>query len=227
MAQTTKAKWLRSKNLPEMLSWVSVTHTSSRKLQLFVCACCRSIYDILRVMVLREAIDNAEKYADGQISEDDFRDFVIANSQFANVEFLARQSHNEAVRNLMSEVASYDGFSQAKTIRCIGNILKLRKTESKAHPGLIREIFSNPFPPYSTINPDWLIWNGSVVVSLALAAYDQRLLPSGQLDPARLAILADALEEAGCTDARILGHLRSAGPHVRGCWVLDLILGKS
>jgi hypothetical protein len=65
------------------------------------------------------------------------------------------------------------------------------------------------------------------VVALAQAAYDQRELPAGHLDRARLAILADALEEAGCTDQTILGHLRGPGPHVRGCWAVDLILGKS
>ena len=61
---------------------------------------------------------------------------------------------------------------------------------------------------------------------LARPAYEDRLLPSGHLDPVRLAVLADALEEAGCTDESILTHLRSAGPHVRGCWALDLVLGK-
>lgn len=55
---------------------------------------------------------------------------------------------------------------------------------------------------------------------------DERELPSGHFDAGRLAILADALEEAGCTDADILSHCRSPGPHVRGCWVVDLILGK-
>jgi hypothetical protein len=61
---------------------------------------------------------------------------------------------------------------------------------------------------------------------LAQAAYEDRHLPAGTLDDTRLLILADALEEAGCSDAAILGHLRGPGPHVRGCWVLDLILGK-
>ena len=60
-----------------------------------------------------------------------------------------------------------------------------------------------------------------------LLAYDERLMPSGELDLGRLAVLSDALEEAGCTSAEILTHLRSPGPHVRGCWALDLILGKS
>lgn len=48
----------------------------------------------------------------------------------------------------------------------------------------------------------------------------------GTLDPARLAVLSDALEEAGCAEAALLTHLRSPGPHVRGCWALDLVLGR-
>jgi hypothetical protein len=77
-----------------------------------------------------------------------------------------------------------------------------------------------------TINPDWLRWNGGVVEHLARAAYEERALASGELDRQRLGILADALEDAGCTDADTLNHLRSPGPHVRGCWVVDLLLGK-
>jgi hypothetical protein len=64
------------------------------------------------------------------------------------------------------------------------------------------------------------------VLSLALAAYTDRNLPSGELDHARLAVLADALEEAGCSEQSLRDHLRSPGPHVRGCWALDLLLGK-
>jgi hypothetical protein len=61
---------------------------------------------------------------------------------------------------------------------------------------------------------------------LAEAAYEERSLPEGTLDAARLAILADALEDAGCTDTDILGHLREPGPHVRGCWAVDRVLAK-
>jgi hypothetical protein len=64
-------------------------------------------------------------------------------------------------------------------------------------------------------------------VALAQAAYDERVLPAGTLDTARLAVLADALEDAGCADADLLGHLRGPGPHVRGCWAVDLLLGKA
>jgi hypothetical protein len=52
-------------------------------------------------------------------------------------------------------------------------------------------------------------------------------LPEGHLDPARRGLLAGALEDAGCTDAELLGHLRGPGLHVRGCWALDLVLGKN
>jgi hypothetical protein len=61
---------------------------------------------------------------------------------------------------------------------------------------------------------------------MAQTAYDERILPAGTLDPDRLAVLADALEDAGCDNADILSHLRGPGPHVRGCWVVDLLLGK-
>ncbi len=55
----------------------------------------------------------------------------------------------------------------------------------------------------------------------------RRPFPSGLLGVARLPVLADALEDAGCADAELLGHLRGPGPHVRGCWAVDMIPGKS
>jgi pSer/pThr/pTyr-binding forkhead associated (FHA) protein len=69
-------------------------------------------------------------------------------------------------------------------------------------------------------------WRTPTVLSLALASYEERPLPLSHLDPARLAVLSDALEEAGCTERAILEHLRSPGPHVRACWALGLILGE-
>src|SRR5262249_22761922 len=88
---------------------------------------------------------------------------------------------------------------------------------------LIRCIFGNPFRPTLLKRA----WQTPTATALAQAAYDERALPSGHLAPARLVVLADALEEAGCDSAEVLDHLRSAGPHVRGCWALDLILGRS
>jgi hypothetical protein len=87
---------------------------------------------------------------------------------------------------------------------------------------LLRDIFGNPFR-LVTIKPAWLT---PTVKSLAQVAYEERALPSGHLDLARLMVLADALEEAGCTEQAILDHLRGPGPHVRGCWPVDLLLGR-
>ena len=69
-------------------------------------------------------------------------------------------------------------------------------------------------------------WLTPTVLALALAAYAERQ-PDGTLDPFALAVLADALEDAGCERHGLLRHLHSPGPHVRGCWAVDLILGKS
>jgi hypothetical protein len=90
---------------------------------------------------------------------------------------------------------------------------------------LLRDVVGNPFCPIA-LAPTLLTWNDSTVVRIAEAAYEERHMPAGTLDNGRLAVLADALEEAGCTEPDILGHLRGPGPHVRGCWVVDLLLGK-
>src|SRR5437764_652255 len=73
----------------------------------------------------------------------------------------------------------------------------------------------------------WPLWASMTQdsVSLAHAAYDERILPTGNLDPVRLAILSDSLEDAGCTNATTLAHLHGSGPHIRGCWAVDLVLG--
>ncbi|MBL8795112.1 MAG: hypothetical protein JNM56_14480 [Planctomycetia bacterium] len=87
--------------------------------------------------------------------------------------------------------------------------------EQRRQAGFIREIFGNPFRP-ATIDPTWRTAN---VVSLATAIYNERAFD-------RLPILADALEDAGCTSREILDHCRQPGEHVRGCWCVDLVLGK-
>jgi hypothetical protein len=80
----------------------------------------------------------------------------------------------------------------------------------------LRDIFGNPFRPV-TFNPTWRTEH---VVGLAAKMYDDRAF-------AAMPILADALEEAGCGDADILSHCREPGIHVRGCWVVDLVLDKA
>jgi CheY-like chemotaxis protein len=89
-------------------------------------------------------------------------------------------------------------------------------------PGPLFDLLGNPVRP-APLDP---AWRTADVLALARAAYDERLLPSGELNPVRVAVLADALEEAGCDSAEVLGHLRSPGPHLQGCWAVDLLIGK-
>jgi hypothetical protein len=74
--------------------------------------------------------------------------------------------------------------------------------------------------------PAVLAWNDGTVIRIAQGIYEGRKLPEGTLDKSRLAILADALLDAGCDDDELLAHCRSEDPHVRGCWAIDLILNR-
>ena len=86
-----------------------------------------------------------------------------------------------------------------------------------AQAAVLRCLFGNPFRPFAIgLGP---AWRTPQVIAIAQAIYDDRAFYD-------LPILADALEDAGCTDAAILDHCRSPGPHVRGCWVVDLLTGR-
>jgi hypothetical protein len=84
---------------------------------------------------------------------------------------------------------------------------------------LLQDIFGHLFSS-RTVKSAWLAWESATVRKIAQVVYDER-------DFDRLPILADALEDAGCANTAILDHCRGPGPHVRGCWVIDLLLGKS
>jgi hypothetical protein len=89
--------------------------------------------------------------------------------------------------------------------------------ERAAQAGLLRCIAGSPFGPPPVIDPRVLAWGDGTVRRLAAGIYEDRAFE-------RLGILADALEEAGCVDERLLGHCRERGEHARGCWVVDAVL---
>jgi hypothetical protein len=92
--------------------------------------------------------------------------------------------------------------------------------EQAAQCRLFRCLFGNPFRSLPSVKSAWLAWNDGTIPKLAQAIYEKRRFGD-------LPILADALEEAGCDNIDILTHCRQPGEHVRGCWVVDLLLGKS
>jgi hypothetical protein len=87
-----------------------------------------------------------------------------------------------------------------------------------AQADLLRELF-NPFGPRAA-KSEWLKGNDWAALELAQVIYEERAFD-------RLPILGDALEDAGCAEERVLEHCRAPGPHQRGCWVVDLVLGKA
>jgi hypothetical protein len=226
----TEPEWNACTDPRKMLEFLR-GRASDRKLRLFGCACCRHIWDLLTDRRSREAVEVAEGYADGQAFDADLD--AAYDAAFAVVpapggspapEWVANSSapfaaawvaHPNPNGDFPLDVARY--AAAALHAQC-----RPETPEEADQCRLLRDLFGNPFRPVS-LAPAWMT---PTVLDLAQAAYDNRLLPSGLLDNSRLAVLADALEEAGCTDPDMLGHLRGPGTHVRGCWVIDLLLGK-
>ena len=215
-----EATWLAGTNPGPMLEYLR-GKASDRQLRLFACANSRAVRGTEHLGP-GAAVAAAERYADGLASDQD----------------LASERRGTPFPDNYSEwvvgPSAYDGAWQA--VDYLASALDLMKIDPDAwrHCPIplddfvkrsvlfLRDIFGNPFRPV-TLSPAWLT---PQVVALAQAAYEQRERPAGTLDPARLSVLADALEEAGCADAELLGHLRGPGPHARGCRAVDLLLGK-
>jgi hypothetical protein len=229
---------------------------SSRKQRLFAATCCRRAWHQLAAEGLRQTLLEIERLADeaaGQQPEAAQRKqwasarqpalaWLRAGGCFASAGLLTAYYAVIGAASATSRVAAKEASKfAARTLGIAargsagrtgdawrsGRGAPTHAAERQAQAAALRDIFGNPFRHPPAIDPAWLAWQGGTVAQLAQAAYTERTLPEGTLDPTRLALVADALEDAGCTDAELLGHLRGPGPHVRGCWALDLVLGKS
>jgi hypothetical protein len=198
----TEDEWLACTDPAKMVEFLRNTATE-RKLRLFVCACCRTFWSFLTDLRSREAVEAAERYADGLIKRQELR---RAAGHASNVHLSPRA-------RLALCAASLPSRDIERAAYLVADDVGLR---------LLRDLLGNPFRRVANERR----WLTATVVAIASAAYDERAQPSGQLDRTRLAILADALEDAGCQDHVILGHLRADGTHMRGCYVLDALLGK-
>jgi hypothetical protein len=217
-----------------------------RKLRLFACACLRGIWPLLRKTASRRAVEVAEQFADGLAGEHELAEaYRAARSALANESSeLGKSPYWQSAEAAVHVAArAFDGGDHPSVAHAAVSAAtawaldragprqgadysrrfpRQKQARQAAHADWLRDVFGNPFRPV-TADPGWRTPD---VLALAKAAYDERTLPAGTPEPARLAVLADALEEAGCACAELLGHLRSRGPHVRGCWALDLLLGK-
>jgi hypothetical protein len=235
----TEQQWLTASDPKEMLSFTR-TNATGRKLRLFAAASCRVFWECLNLDAIRTTIQTIELYADDQAG-----DLELARTRSAahNAAWRARwYSQNEDGYSDPAERAYYKervGKASEELLRRLylvafmaGTTQRLRTDDMPLHgtdpvlvqttPVLLREIFGNPFRPV-TVSPSWLT---PAVARLAEAIYEERHMPSGTFDNHRMGVLADALEEAGCDNRDILDHCRAGGEHVRGCWAVDLVLGR-
>ncbi len=246
----TEEKWLASSLPHEMLGHlcdrlrVARVAGGRRRLRLFCAACCRSVWGAPD-QTCRQAVEVSERYADGEARKaelatahegavaahraaDQTATVALAAGGAVPSELLLRERATRAAERALKPRIGVAARSVANTT---ANIRPALAPEGPYGPGagaigqewshqagLLRCIFGNPFRPVA-VDGAWAAWRGGTAARLARAIYDERAF-------GRLPFLADALEEAGCPERAILAHCRGPGPHARGCWVVDLLLGK-
>ena len=217
----TEAEWLGTvltgNTYPEpMLRFLG--KASERKLRLFACACVRRQWSLVE-LIEQQAVAVAERFADGQATGTELKEarFNCRGQGYfssgAAAYKCASPTATQAAR-LAQEWAWRELFRHREKTGDPDS-LRTNTEEGAAQTHLLRDIFGNPFCSVTIDSA----WKTPAVVQLARSLYEERRFED-------VPVLADALEEAGCQDAAVLGHCRGPGPHVRGCWVLDLILSK-
>jgi hypothetical protein len=230
----TEAEWLASADPTPMIRFVEGT-AGDRKRRLYAVACCCHVrqHGLLAEPLYQEALLTAERFADGTATVRELkaaRD-TIEGAHPGRFEPTTRGYAAWALRQALATRNHVAGFwaseacCNALTARARGD----REWNQEVHEAmtaaatdtrrslaaLVRCVHGNPFQPV-TADPGW---RTSSALALSTRMYEAR-------DFTPMPVLADALQEAGCDAAAVLDHCRSGGPHVRGCWVVDLLLGK-
>jgi hypothetical protein len=209
----TEGEFNRCTDPETMLAFLQAGRAGRRrKLWLFACACCRHAW-------LSSggkgrgcpSVDVAERFADGRANQEElWAGFSRADGARVWGDRPGQAAYAYVTGDVDVAVRTATGL--------LGPRPEVQAAGRALYAWLLRDVFGPlPFRPVAP-DPAWLAWRGGTVPRLARAAYDDRAFD-------RLPVLADALEEAGCDDADILGHLRGPGPHARGCWVVDALLG--
>jgi hypothetical protein len=214
----TESEWPTCRDSIAMLR--ELKPSLGRKQELFVAACCRRHWRELTDEIRRH-VRLYERCAEGQLDTEVLYDEWLAfESECAGLYEAStgsRQGQWMALTEIASAAWNHDFESYEPEFP--SEVRAGRQKERGQHAELVRDIFGNPFRPVA-VDPAWLTWNNATVPAMAQHVYENRAFHD-------LPILADALEDAGCADADLLGHCRSPGPHVRGCWAVDLLLGNS
>ena len=217
----TEAQWLACADGPRAMLSQLTRPISGRKLRLLLCGYCRRFGHLLSDPRILRAVEVCERFVDdrratrGELAEVNAASLAACND-------LATLKPFESILALCATLATLESV----TARDVGGVAAIPPGSwevsynawRRVQCDLFRDLFGNPFRPVSA-DPTWLSWNDGALRKLAPTVYDGRAFD-------RLPILADALEDAGCGDTALLTHCRSGGEHVRGCWVVDLLLGK-
>jgi hypothetical protein len=202
------AEWDASTDPAAMIAALSKA-TVERKVRLFACASARCEWRRPDDERLLQVVEVVERFADGEVTFEDL-------SQVLDRAAPAFQDWTPAKAGASWVLAATVRKGPLRFVATVCGVPTAR-IDPAVQARILRDVFGNPFRPVA-FNPAWL---AGPVPDLAEAAYTERIMPSGELGPVRLAVLADALEDNGA-DPAILDHLRGPGPHVRGCWVVDL-----
>jgi hypothetical protein len=230
-----KKMWREGQHTDRMLSLVrNLKPRNLRKVQLFAVACCRRVWGYYPTDAQRELVIALEDYIESRVpwpvvqakrepavawAEEAFRNELRAKA--------ARDPHAPGELERALTPLTYARCPIHATEADVGGIKRVARDSmtnrlwaagdhDPEQCDWLRCIFGNPYEPVA-FDPSW---RTEAVVGLARGMYEAR-------DFAPMPVLADALEDAGCAAADVLAHCRGPGPHVRGCWVVDLLLGKA
>jgi hypothetical protein len=215
----TEADWLACDNPNFAVAVVRAKNPSRRKARLAAAAGLRHFWPELSA-VQRRAVEAAERYADGESFYHEMQATTvrIASGQVGTLAWaVARVTHRVAAEALWPATCVFLPVVDSSPVYTNPPFPDGRAFAERSRPMLdiFRCVYGNPFRP-TAVAPGW---RTTAVLGLARAVYDGRAFD-------RLPILADALEDAGCDHPAMLAHCRDGGPHVRGCWVIDGILGR-
>jgi hypothetical protein len=231
----TETEWLAASDPRTMLEHLG-PGLSQRKARLFAVACCRRIWHLMRQKHGRRAVEMAEAVACGRLGPAEhaaaWQEAWDADGRAAarnvNVRMAVIHASAAGIYALHYRTDEYPGWAETASNDAVLAVTAAAQedhhlgadvgdVERRAQADLLREIFGNPARRVRVLD-EWLLANEGAVRKLAQTISDERIF-------ALLPILADALEDAGCRDAAIVSHCRASGPHVPGCWVVDLLLG--
>jgi hypothetical protein len=215
----TEREWSKCTSPETMIGYLASLVSSSgavrtRKKRLFALACCHRIDHLLTDARCREELQIAEEYAERQVSSEEHQAaWAAVLSSFSK--------DTTALRAVLcAKVAGWGGASgsaaQAQSQEPVPTNFRRQEPSRRERAfqcQILRDIFGNPFGPVA-FTPTWLTATVKVLASSIYAEKTFEWLP----------ILADALEETGCTSPDLLAHCRQSGVHVRGCWAVDLLL---